>query len=295
MSPISAARAFGSAPAADRWAPNATNSYRVGVKPATREELSQDPVGRYLAGERFAHFCWSHELWGVVLWGRPGRDDVEALVRSLALELAPPAVPHASVVDARRIEGVDAGAFESLMSYVQAHAATLAVQVTRLAILRPDGMEGALVAGFFEVLPKPYPVNVCASLGEALAWLEATDAATATEAIARLHGDVTALAPIIAALRPLLEAERDGMPIADAAKRLGMSERTLQRRLREAGTSYQDELNAARIDAAKRMLLDSDAPITTIAYDVGCASPQHFSSLFRRLVGVSPSDFRKSR
>ena len=74
-----------------------------------------------------------------------------------------------------------------------------------------------------------------------------------------------------------------------------MSERTLQRRLRDADTSYQDQLNQARIRAAQKLLLDTDTPITTIALEVGCSSPQHFSALFRRLVGETPSDYRLSR
>jgi AraC-like DNA-binding protein len=43
------------------------------------------------------------------------------------------------------------------------------------------------------------------------------------------------------------------------------------------------------------MLLDSDAPVTTIALEVGCATPQHFAALFRRFYGVSPSAWRRAQ
>ena len=148
-------------------------------------------------------------------------------------------------------------------------------------------MEGAVVAGFFEVLPKPYPVATFESPTEALDWL-AHDPSIATELDA-LYAELAATPAIVTKLRTVLD---DYPSIADAAKRVGMSERTLQRRLRDADTSYQDQLNQARIRAARRLLLDTDTPITTIALEVGCSSPQHFSALFRRLVGKTPSEFR---
>lgn len=240
-------------------------------------------------GADWVHFCARPTLWGVLLWGRPGRDEVQALTRSLVKELEPPAIAHASLVDAHRIEGVDAGAFEALMGYVQAHRAGLASHVERLAIVRPAGMEGAVVAGFFEVLPKPYPVALFEDVTEALTWLEVDGARQVEAELEALYAELAQTAPIVIALRGVLD---DYPPIGDAAKRLGMSERTLQRRLKEAETSYLEELNAARIRAAQGMLLDTDAPITTIALDVGCSSPQHFSALFRRLVGETPSQFR---
>jgi AraC-like DNA-binding protein len=263
------------------------------VRGATFDELSQQPVGRYLSGGTFIHFCLQPTLWGVVLWGRPNRGDVEALVRTLSLELSASAAPHGSVVDASRIEGVDANSYAVLNDYVTSNGTALTTQVTRLAIVRPDGMEGAVVAGFFEVLPKPYPVEVFETLSDALGWLQIHDAVAAAAAIDDAYATEAATTPFVSALRTCLDARLD--PIGAAAKRLGVSERTLQRRLQQADTSFQDELNAARIRAAKRLLLDTDEPITTIAFDVGCASPQHFSALFRRIVGVSPSRFRQRR
>ena len=43
---------------------------------------------------------------------------------------------------------------------------------------------------------------------------------------------------------------------------------------------------------AMGMLVDGNAPLTAIAFDVGCASLQHFSALFRRRTQESPSAFR---
>lgn len=66
----------------------------------------------------------------------------------------------------------------------------------------------------------------------------------------------------------------------------------MQRNLGVANTTFQHELDAARIRLARRLLTESDSALTEIAYDIGCASPQHFSSLFRRVVGEAPSAWR---
>jgi AraC-like DNA-binding protein len=268
------------------------------MRAASVDEMAQDPVGRYVAGKGYAHFCAHPRLWGVLLWGRPNQEDAFRLGRTLVLELAAPAVPHVSIVDASRIEGVDAGAFGTFDGYVRQNMEALSKQVTRLALVRPPGMEGAFVAGFFEVLPRPYPVAVFVDAAEALAWLDEDDCVedpppshfgAALEDIVR---EVVAMPAIISELRGVLEANLHDITVADTAKALGVSERTLQRRLREAGTTFQDEVGAARLRAAQRMLLDSDAALTNIALEVGCASLQHFSALFRKLTGESPSAWR---
>ena len=260
------------------------------MKTATRKELGENPEGRYFASASFAHFCVRPELWGVLLWGRPSRDEMDSLVRSLRLELSAPL--HASIVDASRIESVDASAFELLDRYVRQNEAPLAERVRKLALVRPSGMEGAVVAGFFEVLPRPYPVRLFEDVSGALAWLEIADADGVPEVLAQIYQAVSSIPAQVAELRAVLEARLEGIGVKEAARALGVSDRTLQRRLREAGTSFQDEYNGARVRAAQRLLLDSDMPITQIALEVGCASPQHFSSLFRRLAGTSPSAWR---
>lgn len=47
-----------------------------------------------------------------------------------------------------------------------------------------------------------------------------------------------------------------------------------------------------RVERAKRLLLESDASVTDICFDVGFESFSSFSTLFRKIVGQSPSAFR---
>jgi AraC-like DNA-binding protein len=259
------------------------------VQRSTIEELAQSPIGKYTAGETWLHFCATPTLWGVILWGRPNEQQAEQLGRSLVVELAAPAVPHASVVDASRIEGGDPRAFLAADRYLTRHKSSLATQVTRLALLRPAGLDGALVAGAYNVLTRPYPVEVFADAAAAFAWCGTT---TDPAILARMHAEASSTPAEVGALRALLDENLEGLPIAAASKRLGMSERSLQRKLADAGTTFTDELADARVCAAKRMLVESESPLTTIALDVGCGSLQNFSALFRRRVGESPSAYR---
>jgi AraC-like DNA-binding protein len=267
------------------------------MRRSTLDELARAPVGRFVVGETFVHFCAAPTLWGVILWGRPDERHALALGRSLVLELAPPAVPHASFVDASRLEGADPAAFRAAERYLTHFGGALTSFVERLALVRPHGMGGATVAGAYEVLPRPYPVRVFGDAAAAWSWLADGGArdwpADGAAAIARLYEEASGTPPVLGALRALLDGRLAGLTIAEAAGALGLSERSLQRKLGDAGTTFQDALADARVRAAKRVLAESDAPLTAIAFDVGCASLQHFSALFRKRTGESPSAFRR--
>jgi AraC-like DNA-binding protein len=262
--------------------------------------MERDPVGLYVCGDGYVHYCASPTLWGMILWGRPSMDTAVAIGRTLPFELLPTVAPHASIVDARRVEGADSTAFQALSWYLATHAERLSEQVICLALIRPVGFGGAMVAGITEVLRYPYPIQVFAALPGALAWIESlapgAQPAGMEATIEALYATATATPPLVTALRGLLDRKLQNSPtLAEAAQRLGTSERTLQRKLAEAGTSYKHELGEARVRAAQRLMLDGDAPLTNIALEVGCSSLQHFSALFRKATGQSPSEWRAER
>jgi len=263
------------------------------VRACDSEELARGAVDCFVTGRTFIHFCKSPNLWGIVIWGRPGKDDLAPLVRSLELELHAPAVPHGSIVDASRLSGIDSSAFELLDAYVRNHFDELGRAVTKLALIRPSGVEGAVVAGFFEVLPKPYAVSVFETLEAALDWL-GSETRFAAE-LSEIYANVASASPLVTALGAFLEMNLVSPSVATAAKALGLSERTLQRRLQDSGTNFQDEVQNARMRVAERLLLDTDSPLTAIAFDVGYASLQRFSAMFRSVTGESPSAWRARR
>ncbi|MBI1948813.1 MAG: helix-turn-helix transcriptional regulator [Deltaproteobacteria bacterium] len=255
---------------------------------ATASQFRRRPAGRFVAHATSVHFCVEPTLWGLVLWGRPTEQDALTLGRSLVFELDKRTPPHRSLVDASRLEGGDEGAFSLLQRYLTESAAELSRAVTRLALIRPDGMRGALVAGAYQVVKSPYPVQVFDDLLAGLAWLDAREA---HEVIADMTRSVLGAPHEVTALRAFLDAHLDAA-LADAARALAISERSLQRRLAEAGVTFQAEQADARVRVAQRLLADSDAALTTVALEVGCASLQHFNALFRRRTGLSPSAWR---
>jgi AraC-like DNA-binding protein len=249
------------------------------------------PVGRALLGETWMHFCAHAGLFGVVLWGRPNREQTAALVRSLAGELGDGVPPHRSLVDAGRIDGVDGGAFEQLRDYVVAHTDALSRAVTRLALVRPSGLPGAVTSGFYTVSGSPYPVEVFETCADALAWLE-EDAGLAATLDALVH-DACGTSALRARLRTVLTASLQGATLGDTARALNMSDRTLQRRLKQEGTTFANELLEARLADAQRRIRDTDEALATIAIDTGFASQQHLSTAFKKATGEQPSAWRK--
>ncbi len=78
------------------------------------------------------------------------------------------------------------------------------------------------------------------------------------------------------------------------AKAVYMSNRTLQRKLENAGTTFKILLNETRKDLAKQYLRDQDTSMTEIAFLLGFSENSTFSRAFKRWTGVSPSQYRKA-
>jgi len=58
------------------------------------------------------------------------------------------------------------------------------------------------------------------------------------------------------------------------------------------GLTFIEFVNRARVEQAKRLLLRPNSRITEIAYDVGFQSLSQFNRSFRRVVSVSPTEYR---
>lgn len=95
-------------------------------------------------------------------------------------------------------------------------------------------------------------------------------------------------------VRELLVPDADGYPVLEAvASRLFMSTRTLKRKLQQAGTTFQAELDALRLDDARRLLALSELGIEEVAGRMGFAEPASFTHAFRRWTGMTPSEWRQ--
>jgi AraC-like DNA-binding protein len=79
----------------------------------------------------------------------------------------------------------------------------------------------------------------------------------------------------------------------DIAAALGMSRRTMYRRLQDNGISYKVLREDVVLDLAKASLTNSSAPITHIALELGYSDSSAFNRVFKRLSGSTPLRYRK--
>ena len=92
----------------------------------------------------------------------------------------------------------------------------------------------------------------------------------------------------------LIEALPAGEVAADEiAQRLGVSKRTLQRKLGDEGTTYQKQLNHVRELLAKRYLTTTSMRTDEIAFMLGYVELNSFLRAFNTWTGLSPSEYRK--
>jgi signal transduction histidine kinase/DNA-binding response OmpR family regulator len=63
---------------------------------------------------------------------------------------------------------------------------------------------------------------------------------------------------------------------------------------RELGVTPITYINRFRVNQAQQLLLDTDKSVTEIALDVGFSDSGYFSRVFRREVGLSPTDYRQA-
>ncbi len=85
----------------------------------------------------------------------------------------------------------------------------------------------------------------------------------------------------------------EGVPrMSDVAGELGMSGRTLQRRLSERGHSFQGLIDSSRRRLAEKLLRETEFPLAEIAFLTGFAEQSAFNRAFKRWAGQTPRSYR---
>jgi len=93
-------------------------------------------------------------------------------------------------------------------------------------------------------------------------------------------------------LKRLLAGQRP--TIHDVARQLGMSSRTLQRRLTECRATFQRLLDDARRELARHYLAQSSLELNQTAYLLGYEDANSFFRAFQHWEGTSPGQWRRS-
>jgi AraC-like DNA-binding protein len=128
------------------------------------------------------------------------------------------------------------------------------------------------------------------------------DAALATliEALVRESGMYAGGRDMLSETRALLRTVVDEMDerallLPEVARRLGLSTRTMQRRLAEQGTRFDNVVDDFRRDVALRLLDDPKIPLQSLPSRLGLRDRSSFYRAFRRWTGVSPTQWRQAR
>lgn len=162
----------------------------------------------------------------------------------------------------------------------------------------------ALRYGAVDYLVKPVGDDeLAAALGKARAALDSRELALGSELSALLprldapggpgaRGD----GPVEAACGIIAERLASDLSLESVASSVGLSGDHLSRLFKRAtGLSFAEYLAAARIRRAAELLADPTIRIGDVADLSGYADQRYFSTVFRRLVGLTPSEYRRRR
>src|SRR5208337_639642 len=81
----------------------------------------------------------------------------------------------------------------------------------------------------------------------------------------------------------------------NVARKLGLSERTLARRLADEGTTYERVVDQLRQSLAIEYVKEPGVSLSQIAWLLGYEEATSFNHAFRRWTGRSPSDVRNEK
>ncbi|MFY9379177.1 MAG: AraC family transcriptional regulator [Clostridia bacterium] len=84
--------------------------------------------------------------------------------------------------------------------------------------------------------------------------------------------------------------------LKDAAKHFNYSPEYFSKIIhKNIGKTFNDILIDMRLSAACRLLITTDMPIRDIAFEVGYKNPEHFTSVFKKHIGTTPSSYRNRK
>jgi AraC-like DNA-binding protein len=108
----------------------------------------------------------------------------------------------------------------------------------------------------------------------------------------REPGRITLRSTVEKAMAPLLPHGK--ARAAEVAHKIGMSHRTLARRLSEEGLTFSEIAEQLKSDLAQRYLRDGDLPISQVAWLLGYQEVSAFTHAYRRWTGMTPRQSRAS-
>lgn len=248
---------------------------------------------RVFVGRCFAFWGDGTRALGTMMFGRPLERDIAEMIPFFEVGVHKRFKGHASFVDGRGLEAVDVLAFKKLLAYLTARRTAWGPNIGRQAILHPGGVIGVLVSGALHVARPPHPF---ATFGP-----EEVEQAYAYNGVPELQDDLEALWGRVSGLPDIVRGVQQAL-VADLrassgelAKSLGLSSRTLQRRLGAAGTSLRKERQRLLSQQIEELLSGTQLDLEAIAARVGLNSAAHLVRHFRATHGMTPGAWRERK
>lgn len=170
-----------------------------------------------------------------------------------------------------------------------------------------QGVHVALIVGMANMVSLPVIAYAVASVGTSItlpdAWAGKEDSApdNAADSIpsepsrSSTADDARVVDVIDTILRAKQQFRNPDLTLNRLARKAGIPARRISNAVnRIHGRSVSQVVNEYRIEEAKNLLVQSDAPITTIMFEVGFQTKSNFNREFLRVTGMSPSDFRRA-
>ncbi|MGV3625095.1 MAG: helix-turn-helix domain-containing protein [Archangium sp.] len=246
---------------------------------------------RYVVGRSFCYWQDGARANGTVMWGKPLEHDIAEMEPYWSIGAGDSKWDgRAAFIDARAVEAIDALGFKRLLSYLLRTQQSLK-GVGSVTMVHGGGLVGVVTAGLLNVVRPAYPFRAVGAeqLKKAFEEVRVGDL---YEPVETLRGSVGQDPEIVRLVRAVLSRTLDATA-HDVADELGLSARTLQRRLDSAGTSLRQERQRHLLLHAEELLAATSLDLDAIAAQVGLASASHLVSLFRRVHGATPGEWRE--
>lgn len=92
----------------------------------------------------------------------------------------------------------------------------------------------------------------------------------------------------------ITEHSAEDISLETIGRRVGLSPFYISKMFKEQlGVNYIDFLTECRIEKAKKLMSDPAKSLKEITFEVGYHDPNYFSKVFRKMTGLSPTEFRK--
>ncbi|MEZ4372203.1 MAG: helix-turn-helix transcriptional regulator [Polyangiaceae bacterium] len=258
------------------------------------DDFLRNPLGRWVRSEHMVGWCQSPSLCGATLFGCPDADSVLQILRVFdAFKHPEMASQIGLVIDARQLH-VNMDAFEALATWLNTNRNKLKSRIRIQAGIVGTGVTALVLTGILPLLGGIHPFLVFNEPGPAFDLVAPGLGRALADQVSNLVCEARQVDPVLGTLHQLMERTGGSSSIAEAARKLHVSKRTLQRKLTEAGDSFRELQQRYRVRKALELLRTTSLKVASVADRVG-VSERGLNKMVHVAEGVSPAEYRRRK